>query len=76
MNELEIMVENGPTWASHRAQLALKYKRAHDEGAITDSELNELLEDLLRTDEIQGRQDNIVMKGNLIRAIRALMIIV
>jgi len=76
MSELTTLTEEGPSWAAHRAELALKYNEQHSKGELSDSEFNELLEDLIRLNEINDRADNMVTSANLIRAVRALMIIV
>lgn len=74
--DLQDIVNNGPAWASTRAKMALKFKELHGNGLIGDGEYNELLEDLIRTDDMLQSADDIDFNAKLVTAIKAIMLVV
>jgi len=75
-DELKGMVGMGKSWASERAEMALDFARQHEEGVLTDSEYNELLEDLIRTDVLDEEADDMAVKTALVGAVKGIMAVV
>jgi polyhydroxyalkanoate synthesis regulator phasin len=51
------------TWAEEKIQLANSYKMMYDNGEISKEELQELLQDIIRTDEVYEEASNMEMKA-------------
>jgi polyhydroxyalkanoate synthesis regulator phasin len=51
------------TWAEEKIQLASSYKVMYDNGEISKEELQELLQDIVRTDEVYEEASNMEMKA-------------
>ena len=51
------------TWAEEKIQLANSYKLMYDNGEISREELQELLQDIIRTDEVYEEASNMGMKA-------------
>lgn len=66
LNEL---AANSNGWVSERAQIALDLKNQLYSGALTVSEYQELMEDLVATDRLDAVADDIQLKAALVSAI-------
>ena len=53
------------TWAEEKIQLANSYKVMYDNGEISKDELQELLQDIVRTDEVYEEASNMEMKAQV-----------
>jgi len=73
MNELKNLLSCGIPWIEERAAIALDLQDRHARGDITDDEYNELLQDLIRTDELNKESDDINLKSAVIAAVSAVM---
>jgi polyhydroxyalkanoate synthesis regulator phasin len=71
--ELKSLVGCGKSWADERAQIALDLADQHAKGEISSDEFKELLQDLIRTDILEGESDDMAIKTALIGAIRGMM---
>ena len=58
---------------AHRAQYALLMTEAFQAGSISQSEYNELLQDLIRTDILESEADDIQFKTMLVYGVSALI---
>lgn len=61
---------------AQRAQYALQITSAFQSGQISQSEYNELLQDLIRTDVLESEADDIQFKTMLVYGVSALIKIV
>ena len=61
---------------AQRAQYALQITEAFQSGQISQSEYNELLQDLIRTDILESEADDIQFKTMLVYGVSALIKIV
>lgn len=71
--ELKSLVGCGKSWADERAQIALDLADQHAKGEISSDEFKELLQDLIRTDILEGESDDMAIKTALVGAIRGMM---
>ena len=60
-------------WASKKAQMALDLTQQRVEGSITKSEYEELVDDLIRTDEVAQRAQNVEIASKLKWAVQGLL---
>jgi polyhydroxyalkanoate synthesis regulator phasin len=51
------------TWAEEKIEMANNFKDMYDKGDLSKSELTELLEDLIRTDEVMKEANMMKMKA-------------
>jgi len=72
MNELEQLATSDKGWAAARAAMALQFSDLRKQEKISESEYQELLEDLVRSDTLDKEADDIKTKALLISAISAL----
>lgn len=72
MKELEELAKSNKPWAATRAQLALEFAKLKELGSLSDSEYQELLEDLVRTDALEAEADDVKTKALLLNAISAI----
>jgi len=70
--ELQWLAACGRPWAEQRAQTALSLSDARSRGDISDSEYQELLYDLVRTDRLESEADDLQTKTMLVNAISVL----
>jgi rRNA-processing protein FCF1 len=72
VNDLKALIDNGPDWASERAKIALDLFEQVKTGSISQSEYDELLEDLVRTDKLDELADDLNTKNNLVATVMVL----
>jgi polyhydroxyalkanoate synthesis regulator phasin len=73
MDELKNLLTCGAPWAEQRASIALDLMDQKSRGDISESEYKELLQDLIRTDELDKEADDINVKSALIAAVSGVM---
>lgn len=66
---LEEIAANGPPWASERAQIALQMLADYSSGAISESEYQEIMQDLVRADQLDAEADDLETKTALVSAV-------
>jgi len=64
------------TWAEEKIQLANSYKVMYDNGEINKEELQELLQDIIRTDEVYEEASNMEMKAAVESAVMNILKVV
>ena len=67
--ELTQMAASSRGWLAERAQIALELQQQHAQGDISDSEYQELMEDLARSDTLNEEADDQELKNALVSAI-------
>lgn len=72
MKTLEELTTCGKPWVERRAAQAIKLHAAYTAGDINDSEYQELLEDLVRTDLLEREADDIELKTMLVTGVYTL----
>lgn len=72
-DELKSFVGCGKSWAEERAQMALDLADQHARGDISSDEYKELLEDLIRTDVLDGEADDMAVKMALVGAVKGVI---
>jgi len=60
-------------WIAERAKLALKFKEELDNGILNEWEFKDLMEDLIRTDQIKDSADKMKLKANIEKLITLAM---
>ena len=76
MDELQKLIGCGNAWAEQKATMAMELACIHALGEISNSEYRELLEDLIRTDDISEDSSNIEFKSMLIAGVAGLLQVV
>lgn len=76
MDELQKLIGCGNTWAEQKAATAMELASIHANGEITDSEYKELLQDLIRTDDISEDSADIEFRSMLIAGVSGLLQVV
>jgi polyhydroxyalkanoate synthesis regulator phasin len=71
--ELHDVANSNKPWAAERAATALQIQSAVANGEISNSEARELLEDLVRTDQLESEADDIAIKTMLVTGVFALI---
>lgn len=66
---LKELAANPNSWVSERAQIALDLRKQMNSGALSASEYQELMEDLVATDRLEAVADDIQLKAALVSAI-------
>jgi hypothetical protein len=66
---LEEIAANGPPWAAERASIALQLLYDFQSGAIDSSEYQEIMEDLVRADQLDSEADDLETKTALVSAV-------
>ena len=69
MSDLYQLAQSDKPWVAQRAQMALQLQEQHARGDIDNSEYAELMQDLVRTDVLEGEADDMHMKTMLVQAI-------
>lgn len=64
------------TWAQEKIKLANSYKVMYDNGEINRAELQELLQDIVRTDEVYEEASNMEMKAAVEMAVMNILKVV
>lgn len=72
MDEIQKLASCGHPWAEQRALIALDLADQYARQDITKEEYEELLLDLIRTDELDGQADDMETKNMLVGAIMGL----
>lgn len=67
--KLREIAESAPGWAKSRALIALDIIDQHEQGNLSEDEMKELMEDLVRTDKLDAEADDIELKAALVTAI-------
>lgn len=73
MDELKNLLTCGAPWAEQRAKIAIELQEMLEDGEISESERNELLQDLINTDKLNDEADDINIKSALVAAISGVM---
>ena len=73
---LQQLMKCGDPWIEQQAAMALEIADAQAVGNITSEQAKEVMEDLVRTDEIEGRSENIQLVGALVTGVMGLASIV
>jgi hypothetical protein len=68
-DQLRELARSGPPWAQQRAQQALEFMDALSRQDITESEYQELMQDLIRSDILNAQADDAEVKNLLISCI-------
>lgn len=71
MEELYALMENGDDWAKEKASIALSICDAYARNDITEDEYRELLQDMVRSGEIEAEATSLEMATMVIQAINA-----
>ena len=71
MEELYALMENGDDWAKEKAAIALGICDAYARNDITEDEYRELLQDMIRSDQIDSEATSLEMATMVIQAINA-----
>ena len=69
IEDLEFLTKCGDSWAEEKAKLAQGLYKDFQKGNLTEDEYAELMEDLVRTDEIDAAETSIEIKSMLVGAI-------
>jgi hypothetical protein len=69
VSDLYQLAQSDKPWVAQRAQMALQLQEQHARGDIDNSEYAELMQDLVRTDVLEGEADDMHMKTMLVQAI-------
>ena len=67
--QLQQLAACGRPWAEQRAQTALRLAEAYYAREISPSEYQELMEDLVRTDQLDSEADDLELKNYLVSAV-------
>jgi GrpB-like predicted nucleotidyltransferase (UPF0157 family) len=68
-DQLRELAHSGPPWAQRRAQQALAFMDALARQDITESEYQELMQDLARSDTLNAEADDADIKNLLVSCI-------
>ena len=71
VEDLKALMDSGPGWASERAGIVLDLAEQRKSDQISQSEYEELLEDVVRTDVLDDLADDLEMKNNLVTSVMA-----
>lgn len=67
--QLALLAESEHAWARERAQTALVMADAHAAGQLNDEEFMELMQDLVRTDQLDAAATDLETKALLVTAV-------
>lgn len=76
IKELQALMSCGDKFVEQQAAMALEIADAQAIGNITSEQAKELMEDLVRTENIEGKSEDIVMVGKLITGVMGLASVV
>jgi len=68
-DQLRELACSGPQWAQQRAQQALQFMDALARQDISESEYQELMQDLVRSDALNAEADDLELKNLLVACI-------
>lgn len=69
--DLEALAQSDKPWVAQRAQMALMLIEQAQRGEISSSEYQELMLDLVRTDQLNAEADDLETKTMLVTAVYA-----
>ena len=69
--QLQMLAQHGPKWAAERAQMALAIMEQYQGGGLDASEYMELMQDLVRMDQLDQEADDMAVKTALVTAVWA-----
>lgn len=69
IDDLEKLTTCGDSWAEEKARIAKQIYQDYQDKNITEGEYKELMEDLVRTDEVDAAESSIEIKSMLVSAI-------
>lgn len=73
MDELNKLLASDNDWVSKKAALAIQFAEQYKKGEMDKSEYEELLKDLVRTDEVMANAASMEAKAKLEKAITLLI---
>jgi len=76
MTELDQLLHSDKDWVRVRAETALQIVNQRQTGQITADEARELLEDLVRTDQLESEADDMAMKTMLVNVVYGISLVV
>ena len=69
IEQLQCLSTCGRPWAEQRAQMALEITEAAQQGAISQSEYQSLMADLIQSDKLNAEADDMDVKNLLVSCI-------
>lgn len=69
IEQLQWLSTCGRPWAEQRAQMALEITQALNEGAISESEYQALMADLINSDKLNAEADDMDVKNMLVSCV-------
>lgn len=72
IKDLQALMSCGDPWVEQQAAMALEIADAQAVGNISSEQAKELMEDLVRADEIEGKSENIQLVGTLVTGVMGL----
>ena len=69
IEQLQFLSTCGRPWAEQRAQMALEITQAAQQGAISQSEYQSLMADLIQSDKLNAEADDMDVKNLLVSCI-------
>jgi len=72
IEQLQALTQCGRPWAAQRAEMALQICSALQNGEVSESEFQELMADLVRSDKLDSEADDIATKTMLVTAVYAI----
>ena len=69
LEQLQFLSTCGRPWAEQRAQMALEITEAAQQGAISQSEYQSLMADLIQSDKLNAEADDMDVKNLLVSCI-------
>lgn len=69
LEQLQFLSTCGRPWAEQRAQMALEITQAVQQGAISQSEYQALMADLIESDKLNAEADDMDVKNLLVSCI-------
>ena len=72
LDQLETLLTSDKDWARRRAETAKAVYEQYQQGNLSDSEYQELLEDLVRTDQLNSEADDAELRANLVSTVNVL----
>lgn len=76
IKEVQALMSCGDKFVEQQAAMALEIADAQALGNITPEQAKELMEDLVRTDNIEGKSEDIVLIGKLVTGVMGLASVV
>lgn len=73
MDELKKLLASDNDWVKKKAELAIQFAEEYKRGEMDKSEYEELMKDLIRTDEVMSNAASMEAKAKLEKAITLLI---